>query len=100
MVAALVGPNGSIRTESSGAGEAGSSNFFALRATSYFQRAAAAFLAILLRSLGVRDCARARAPAAPLRVRPDFGLTDSVISPVASLATIMAAPITSAGLRS
>jgi len=60
-------------------------------------RAAAALLAILLRSCGESFFVRARAPAAPLRVRPDFGSVASEISWVANRATMIAAPITSAG---
>src|SRR3989442_149107 len=50
-----------------------------------------------LRSSGDNALARALAPARPLRVRPDLGLGVSIISPVAILPTMTAAPITSAG---
>ena len=48
----------------------------------YFQRAAAAFLAIFFRSSADRLWARAFDPARPDRVRPDFGALSST-SPVA-----------------
>jgi hypothetical protein len=63
----------------------------------YPQRAAAAFLAIDLRLLGVNFAARAFAPAFPLRTLPDFTCTVSTISPVAIRMTWTALPITSAG---
>jgi hypothetical protein len=59
--------------------------------------APAAFLAIADRSAGVIFSARAFAPAFPDRTLPDGSFNVSSISPVAILATMIAAPITSAG---
>ena len=74
---------------------------FRLLATgSHPHRFEAAFFAISLRCSMERAAERALPPALPLRVRPDLGCGDSEISPVAIFATMMAAPITSAGLRS
>jgi hypothetical protein len=66
-------------------------------ALAYPQRAAAAFLAIVLRLLGVNLAARASPPALPLRTLPDFAVVVSEISPVAIRMTWTALPITSAG---
>jgi hypothetical protein len=54
------------------------------------------FFAICERSIFVKLRARVDAPAVPLRVRPDFGFRSSERSQVASLATTMAASMTSA----
>jgi hypothetical protein len=65
--------------------------------THFSHLARAARLAISDRFSCESFSARAFAPALPLLVRPDFGRNVSLISPVAILATITAAPITSAG---
>jgi hypothetical protein len=63
----------------------------------YSHLAAAAFLAIACRCSLDSFLERAVPPACPLRDRPDFGCTFSLISPVARRATIADMPITSAG---
>ncbi len=64
------------------------------------QRAPAAFLAISLRSSAVNFSARAFAPACPLRTLPDGSFSGSLLSPTDNRATVIAHPMTSAGLRS
>jgi hypothetical protein len=64
----------------------------------HFQRVAAAFFAISDRCVAVVLFILAFAPAFPLRIRPDIGMSGS-ISPVAILATIIAHPMASAGRR-
>jgi hypothetical protein len=61
------------------------------------QRPAAAFLAMADRSSCVNFFARAAAPAFPDRTLPDGSFNLSSISPVAILATIIAAATVSAG---
>lgn len=62
----------------------------------FFQRFAAAFLAISLRLPAESVAVLAAAPARPLRVRPDT-MGFSLTSPVAILPTMTAAPMASAG---
>jgi hypothetical protein len=63
-------------------------------------RFAAAFFAISERFFFVSAAARAFPPLLPSSAAADFMAAFSVTSPVASLATIIAAPIASAGRRS